>query len=334
MRAAGAAGRGGGAGAGELAGLGDQAAGRVPDLGLLVEPAALPELAAHHAGQPARGRDAAQVDGQLDRGRPAGQAELEAARGERVDHLEQGQRVDGTAVGKPDPAAHVQAPARAAGDPSGGGRVESQVQVLEQVGPLAAGHLGPPRDAVLHRRQPGRAAGPLPAGRRPGVDPSGGDQSLQPGLAPLEQGHPRRRQAAAGPQPVRLELDRAGVGRGQEVGADHQRMGLPGRLHPGPRDQGQQVPTVGPAGHRPARVDRGRPALRAALHRRGQIERMPAGRPGPVPVSRHAASSVRPGGCQRARHTGKPAARQRLQSARISSTVRFAGATNPGFVSR
>src|SRR5436190_19360684 len=76
-------GRRGGAGAGELAGLGHQRAPLVPDLGLLVEPAAVQQAAVGDAGQPAGCRPAADVGGQRDGRRPGQRAERDADRGHR-----------------------------------------------------------------------------------------------------------------------------------------------------------------------------------------------------------------------------------------------------------
>src|SRR4029453_16286991 len=88
--------------------------------------------------------------------------ELEAGRGQRVDHLEQGQRVGGAPVGEPHPPPHLQPPARTADEPPGGGRVHPQVEMVEQVGPHATGHLRLAGHALVHRPQPGRPGGPPP----------------------------------------------------------------------------------------------------------------------------------------------------------------------------
>jgi hypothetical protein len=101
----------------QLPGLGDQHAGRVPDLEVLLVVAAGHEAGVGAAGQPAGRGPGAHVDGQLN-GRGA-RAELQHRRRGRVNDERQRQCVSGPPVGEPYPEFRVRLAGWRAGQPAG-----------------------------------------------------------------------------------------------------------------------------------------------------------------------------------------------------------------------
>src|SRR5215469_9156015 len=109
---------------GQLPALGHELTCRIPDLGLLVKPAAADVTAARSDKQRPGHRNRAHVPGQLHRGSPAGGAEAEYHRRQCVDRERQQQRVGITVVAQPDVAAHFGSPGRLVAAPARDGRIQ------------------------------------------------------------------------------------------------------------------------------------------------------------------------------------------------------------------
>lgn len=148
-----------------------------------------PRSRRHLDPQPAGSGDRADVSRQLDGRRPAGPAEVEGHRRERVDDVEQHDRVGLAAVGEAQPSLEQPAPARLAEHPAHTGRIQPQVEPLqerncrEELGWRDALCEGSPRAPAgqAARRSSGRRRAGRP-GRR--TSPGRSPWARRPGSAP------------------------------------------------------------------------------------------------------------------------------------------------------